>query len=176
MLRLSTPHIAALSAVMLGALVTVTSAAEARELHQDQRFTGAALNLDASTADVVTHSKGALGSSTGRTLLELGGIEPPSEQCAGSDLEVEVLGGSTVEIFNDLSKLVGRITSGTICANLDGTLAGHYEGSYLFGVERFEGASGTFSADWIGAVLTPAFSYPGSSSVSGSFTGTIVLD
>jgi len=145
-----------------------------KELRQNQRFTGATVFLDEFTSDTIWQLKGAPGSASGRLLLKYGGLGPASERCEGFDLETAVVGGSTVEIFHDFSKLLGLIRSGYICGKFDGSFTGHVNGDYVGGVD-FEGASGTYSLEFEGVALSSFFTPPGSGSVSGSITGTIVL-
>jgi hypothetical protein len=160
---------------MLGLLLATAARADGvREIRQQQSFTAAGLRLDESNTDLAVQYKGAPGRASGRMLVKLGTLGPPSEQCEGFVAEYPVVGGSAVEIFADFSKLIGLIDSGYICVAIGGFLSGRLDGTYVGGVQRFEDASGTFSADFEGVGLGPV--PPVGLSASGSITGTIVVD
>ena len=177
MLRHSVFRLSVLALGVAGLLLAAAPAQakhHAKEIRQDQRVTGLALLLDQLNADFVLEFKDRPGRASGRMLAKLGPPQAPSEACAGAFFEQAVVGGSLGEIFNDFSKLLALLDSGVICANLDGSFTTHIEGHYVGGV-GFEGATGTFALDLIGAGLTPFGVYPGTASASGSLTGTIVL-
>jgi hypothetical protein len=97
-----------------------------------------------------------------------------SERCAGFDFEASVVQGTFVQTYADLSNLIGRIDVGFSCATVLGEVKGQFEGVYLGGTRRFEGASGTFLLEFEGQALQ--FLTPRQTSTSATITGIINLD
>jgi len=161
---------AVVACAALGLLLA--SAALAKEVRQDQRCSGAGVLLDEFHTNVIMTCKGRPGSETSHVFVKLGAAGPPSEQCQGFTFEIPVVDGSVVGIFNDLSKVIGLVTFGHVCIDVDGVVRVALGGAYVGGVGRFEAAGGTFSGELIGVVLRGG--YPTGVSMSGLLIGTIV--
>ncbi len=165
--------------VMLLSLGTVAFAEDDDDdddgvLVQAQRFSGAGLFLDENYSDIIQQLRGSPGDSQSRSLVEFGDAGPPSDRCAGFDFEVPIVGGSVVSTLDDdLSVLNGILMSGFNCSTFDGVQRGRFEGVYVGGTRRFEGATGSFSGEFEARVLNRGF--PASGSITGFATGTIRL-
>ncbi len=138
--------------------VFLAGAAQAKQMVRiDQRIAGASvITLDETgggVADGTAEGKGAPGKSSYRVLAEFGPPGPASPRCAGFDFELSVPSGSAVTTFADFSQLYAIIDSGYSCGSFDGARRTVYETSIVGGTGRFEGATGTATAELEGVAL-----------------------
>ena len=183
---------AAATALLIGLLVM--PAAQAKDLPIYVEYTGTGHDLvppmlgDPLPDNIVTgDAKGSFGARS-TTIVSKFSLVPPSGEnpCAAGFFYLGVAYARAVVTFQDGSQLFGTLIpegGSYMCLDMtpgnetDGEFVGHVVGVFIGGTGRFEGASGTFVAPFVGKNLTSSMfgEFP-FRWISGAFDGTVTFD